>query len=126
MTALRDFPPAFGTALDLISTTFHAFVQAMGLIDDHAEGGVIRDRAAAARVAFAPPRWKMPAAEGSAPCADAHQIGRDAAHPRRRAKACGIKRQRHHRAEAEDAWAAVVQRVHLVHRAHMGRPAGGE
>lgn len=36
-------------------TTAHAFMQAMGLINDHAEGCVIRDQAAAARAAFTPP-----------------------------------------------------------------------
>jgi len=36
-------------------TTVHAFLQAMGLINDHAEGCVIRAEAAAARQAFARP-----------------------------------------------------------------------
>lgn len=36
-------------------TTMHAFLQAMGLINDHAEGCVIRAEAAAARAAFQPP-----------------------------------------------------------------------
>ncbi|PZU47678.1 MAG: DNA-3-methyladenine glycosylase I [Sphingomonas sp.] len=36
-------------------TTVHAFLQAMGLINDHAEGCVIHDRAARARAAFHPP-----------------------------------------------------------------------
>lgn len=36
-------------------TTVHAFLQAMGLINDHAEGCVIRAEAAAARAAFRPP-----------------------------------------------------------------------
>jgi len=36
-------------------TTVHAFLQAMGLINDHAEGCVIRARAAAARAAFRRP-----------------------------------------------------------------------
>lgn len=36
-------------------TTAHAFMQAMGLINDHAEGCVIRDQVAAARAAFTPP-----------------------------------------------------------------------
>ncbi|MGE0416890.1 MAG: DNA-3-methyladenine glycosylase I [Acetobacteraceae bacterium] len=36
-------------------TTVHAFLQAMGLINDHAEGCVIRAEAAGARKAFRPP-----------------------------------------------------------------------
>ncbi|TPE60188.1 DNA-3-methyladenine glycosylase I [Sandaracinobacter neustonicus] len=36
-------------------TTVHAFLQAMGLINDHAEGCAIRARAAEARAAFSPP-----------------------------------------------------------------------
>ncbi|UKK86338.1 DNA-3-methyladenine glycosylase I [Sphingopyxis sp. BSN-002] len=36
-------------------TTVHAFMQAMGLINDHAEGCAIRARAARARAAFQPP-----------------------------------------------------------------------
>ncbi|WP_422059952.1 DNA-3-methyladenine glycosylase I [Sphingopyxis sp.] len=36
-------------------TTVHAFMQAMGLINDHAEGCAIRARAAGARLAFRPP-----------------------------------------------------------------------
>ncbi|MFQ8433189.1 DNA-3-methyladenine glycosylase I [Amaricoccus sp. W119] len=36
-------------------TTVHAFLQAMGLINDHADGCVIRDRALAARAAFVSP-----------------------------------------------------------------------
>ena len=36
-------------------TTVHAFMQAMGLINDHAESWVIRDKAAAARAAFRRP-----------------------------------------------------------------------
>ncbi|HVZ07783.1 DNA-3-methyladenine glycosylase I [Rhodopila sp.] len=36
-------------------TTVHAFMQAMGLINDHAEDCVIRDRVAQARAAFRPP-----------------------------------------------------------------------
>jgi DNA-3-methyladenine glycosylase I len=36
-------------------TTVHAFLQAMGLINDHAEGCVIRERAAQARAAFRAP-----------------------------------------------------------------------
>ena len=36
-------------------TTVHAFLQAMGLINDHAEGCAIRPEAAAARAAFRPP-----------------------------------------------------------------------
>lgn len=36
-------------------TTVHAFMQAMGLINDHAEGCAIRARAADARLAFRPP-----------------------------------------------------------------------
>ncbi|WP_299727160.1 DNA-3-methyladenine glycosylase I [uncultured Tateyamaria sp.] len=36
-------------------TTVFAFMQAMGLINDHARGCVIRDKAAAARQAFTPP-----------------------------------------------------------------------
>ena len=36
-------------------TTVYAFMQAMGLINDHAEGCVIRSQAQAARVAFTPP-----------------------------------------------------------------------
>lgn len=36
-------------------TTVYAFMQAMGLINDHAEGCVIREGAAAARAAFTPP-----------------------------------------------------------------------
>jgi len=37
-------------------TTVYAFMQAMGLINDHAEECVIREKCAAARSAFAPPR----------------------------------------------------------------------
>lgn len=37
-------------------TTVHAFMQAMGLINDHAEGCAIRARAESARVTFQPPR----------------------------------------------------------------------
>lgn len=37
-------------------TTVHAFMQAMGLINDHAEGCAIRGRAAQARAAFQPPK----------------------------------------------------------------------
>jgi DNA-3-methyladenine glycosylase I len=37
-------------------TTVHAFMQAMGLINDHAEGCVIREQAARARVVFRVPR----------------------------------------------------------------------
>lgn len=37
-------------------TTVHAFLQAMGLINDHAEGCVIREQAAQARVGFQRPR----------------------------------------------------------------------
>lgn len=40
-------------------TTVHAFMQAMGLINDHAPDCVIRDEAAAARAAFAVPRKKL-------------------------------------------------------------------
>ena len=36
-------------------TTVYAFMQAMGLINDHAEGCVVRERAAAARAAFTSP-----------------------------------------------------------------------
>lgn len=36
-------------------TTVHAFLQAMGLINDHADGCVVRERALAARAAFEPP-----------------------------------------------------------------------
>ncbi len=36
-------------------TTVHAFLQAMGLVNDHAEGCVIRAAALRARAAFAPP-----------------------------------------------------------------------
>ncbi|NKC34555.1 DNA-3-methyladenine glycosylase I [Falsiroseomonas selenitidurans] len=36
-------------------TTVHAFLQAMGLINDHVEGCAIRAEAAAARAAFTPP-----------------------------------------------------------------------
>ena len=36
-------------------TTIHAFLQAMGLINDHAEGCAVRERAARARAAFHPP-----------------------------------------------------------------------
>ncbi|MEH3048116.1 DNA-3-methyladenine glycosylase I [Sphingomonas adhaesiva] len=36
-------------------TTVHAFMQAMGLVNDHVDGCIIRDRAAAARRAFVPP-----------------------------------------------------------------------
>lgn len=36
-------------------TTVHAFMQAMGMINDHAIGCVIRDKAQAARAAFQPP-----------------------------------------------------------------------
>lgn len=36
-------------------TTVFAFMQAMGLVNDHAEGCVIREQAAAARAAFVPP-----------------------------------------------------------------------
>ncbi|MBU8543387.1 MULTISPECIES: DNA-3-methyladenine glycosylase I [Roseomonadaceae] len=37
-------------------TTVHAFLQAMGLINDHAEGCVIREQAAQARTVFQRPR----------------------------------------------------------------------
>ncbi len=37
-------------------TTVHAFMQAMGLINDHASGCVVRERAARARAAFRAPR----------------------------------------------------------------------
>lgn len=37
-------------------TTVHAFMQAMGLINDHADGCVMREEAARARAAFQPPR----------------------------------------------------------------------
>lgn len=37
-------------------TTVHAFMQAMGLINDHADGCVVREEAAHARAAFHPPR----------------------------------------------------------------------
>lgn len=37
-------------------TTVYAFMQAMGLVNDHAEGCVIREQAAAIRSAFVPPR----------------------------------------------------------------------
>jgi len=37
-------------------TTVHAFMQAMGLINDHAEGCAIRERAAKARAEFQPPK----------------------------------------------------------------------
>lgn len=36
-------------------TTVYAFMQAMGLINDHAEGCVVREQAAAARATFTPP-----------------------------------------------------------------------
>lgn len=36
-------------------TTVYAFMQAMGLVNDHAEGCAIREEVAAARAAFAPP-----------------------------------------------------------------------
>jgi DNA-3-methyladenine glycosylase I len=36
-------------------TTVYAFMQAMGLVNDHAPGCVVRERAAAARAAFTPP-----------------------------------------------------------------------
>lgn len=36
-------------------TTVHAFMQAMGLINDHAEGCAIREEASRARAAFRPP-----------------------------------------------------------------------
>lgn len=36
-------------------TTIHAFMQAMGLVNDHAEGCVIRAEVARARAAFTPP-----------------------------------------------------------------------
>lgn len=36
-------------------TTVYAFMQAMGLLNDHAEGCIVRERAAAARAAFTPP-----------------------------------------------------------------------
>lgn len=36
-------------------TTVFAFMQAMGLLNDHAEGCVIREKASAARAAFEPP-----------------------------------------------------------------------
>ena len=36
-------------------TTVYAFMQAMGLVNDHAEGCMTRDRVAAARAAFVPP-----------------------------------------------------------------------
>jgi DNA-3-methyladenine glycosylase I len=37
-------------------TTAYAFMQAMGLVNDHETGCVVRDRVAAARAEFAPPR----------------------------------------------------------------------
>lgn len=37
-------------------TTTHSFLQSMGFINDHSAGCVIRERAAAARAAFQPPR----------------------------------------------------------------------
>jgi len=37
-------------------TTVYAFMQAMGLVNDHVEGCATRDRALAARAAFLPPR----------------------------------------------------------------------
>lgn len=37
-------------------TTMHAFMQSMGLVNDHAIGCVTRDKVAAARQAFRPPR----------------------------------------------------------------------
>lgn len=36
-------------------TTVYAFMQAMGLINDHAEGCIVRKKAAAARASFTPP-----------------------------------------------------------------------
>jgi 3-methyladenine DNA glycosylase len=39
-------------------TTVYAFMQAMGLVNDHARGCVIRDAAAQARAAFQPPRTR--------------------------------------------------------------------
>src|SRR5690606_33963515 len=39
-------------------TTVYAFMQAMGLVNDHARGWVIRDAAAQARAAFQPPRTR--------------------------------------------------------------------
>lgn len=36
-------------------TTVYAFMQAMGLVNDHVEGCVVRERVAAARAAFQPP-----------------------------------------------------------------------
>lgn len=36
-------------------TTVYAFMQAMGLVNDHVEGCMVRERAAAARAAFTPP-----------------------------------------------------------------------
>lgn len=37
-------------------TTVHAFMQAMGLINDHADGCIMREEAARARAAFQPPK----------------------------------------------------------------------
>jgi len=39
-------------------TTAFAFMQAMGLVNDHARGCICRERAAAARAAFTPPKLK--------------------------------------------------------------------
>ncbi|WP_417473438.1 DNA-3-methyladenine glycosylase I [Leisingera sp.] len=39
-------------------TTAFAFMQAMGLVNDHARGCICRERAAAARAAFTPPQLK--------------------------------------------------------------------
>jgi len=36
-------------------TTVHAFMQAMGLINDHADGCIVREHAAHARAAFRAP-----------------------------------------------------------------------
>ncbi|VAW08311.1 DNA-3-methyladenine glycosylase, partial [hydrothermal vent metagenome] len=36
-------------------TTLYAFMQAMGLVNDHLEGCCVRDQAEAARAAFGPP-----------------------------------------------------------------------
>jgi DNA-3-methyladenine glycosylase I len=37
-------------------TTVYAFMQAMGLINDHAKGCVIRDKVTSARKKFRPPK----------------------------------------------------------------------
>ncbi|RME68980.1 MAG: DNA-3-methyladenine glycosylase I, partial [Alphaproteobacteria bacterium] len=41
-------------------TTVYAFMQAMGLVNDHHVGCDVRVRAEAARAAFQPPVWGMP------------------------------------------------------------------